>query len=122
MPQPINLMGSGSGTLLVRHQTRTLLHACPGSVVLEVEQVLHIPSQRSHPGVKVRALEVKHGLKVLLPYGVLLIRIRRSAIYSAAVEARRFSHREVRAMCAIISTPVLGSLPMTDPDHSSVGS
>jgi hypothetical protein len=35
-----------------------LLHAGPGSVVLEVEQVLHIPSQRSHPGMEVRALKV----------------------------------------------------------------
>jgi hypothetical protein len=41
--------------------------------VLEVEQVLYIPSQRSHPGVEVRALEVEHGLKALLPYRVLLI-------------------------------------------------
>jgi hypothetical protein len=73
MPQPLNLTGSGSGTLLVRRQTRTLLHACPGSVVLEVEQVLRVPSQRSHLGMEVRALEVIHGRKALLPYGVLLI-------------------------------------------------
>jgi hypothetical protein len=32
------------------------------------------------------------------------------------------SHREVRVMCAIISMLVLGSLPMTDLDHGSVGS
>jgi hypothetical protein len=41
--------------------------------VLEVEQVLHIPGQRSHPGVEVIALEVGHSLKELLLYGVLLI-------------------------------------------------
>jgi hypothetical protein len=41
--------------------------------MLEVEQVLHVPGQRSHPGVEVRALKVGHGLKALLPYGVLLI-------------------------------------------------
>jgi hypothetical protein len=45
MPQPPNLMSGGGGTLLIRHQMRTLLHACSGGVVLEVEQVLHIPSQ-----------------------------------------------------------------------------
>ena len=73
MPQPLNLTGGGSGTLLVCHQTRTLLHACPGGVVLQVEQVLRVPGQRSHPNVEVRALEVGHGLKTLLPYGVLLI-------------------------------------------------
>jgi hypothetical protein len=28
----------------------------------------------------------------------------------------------VRVMCVIISTPVLGSLLMTDPDHGSMGS
>jgi hypothetical protein len=73
MPQPLNLTDGGSGTLFVRHQTHTLLHACPGGVVLKVEQVLCVPSQRSHPGVEVRALKVGHGRKTLLPYGVLLI-------------------------------------------------
>jgi hypothetical protein len=73
MPQPLNLACGGGGTLLVRHQMRTLLPGCPGGVVLEVEQVLYVLDQRSHPGVKVRALEVGHGLKALLPYGVLLI-------------------------------------------------
>jgi hypothetical protein len=73
MPRPLNLMGGGSGTLLVRRQTRMLLHACPGSLVLKVEQVLRVPGQRSHPSMEVRALEVGHGLKTLLPYGVLLI-------------------------------------------------
>jgi hypothetical protein len=72
MHPPLNLTGGGSGTLLVRRQTSTL-HACPGGAVLKVEQVLHVPSQRSHPGVEVRALELGHGLKTLLPYGVLLI-------------------------------------------------
>jgi hypothetical protein len=73
MPQPLNLTGGGNGTLLVRRQMHTLLHACPGGVVLKVEQVLRVPGQRSHPDVEVRALEVGHGLKMLLPYGVLLI-------------------------------------------------
>jgi hypothetical protein len=41
--------------------------------VLEVEQALRIPGQRGHPGVDVRELEVRHGLKALLPYGALLI-------------------------------------------------
>jgi hypothetical protein len=73
MPQSLNHAGGGSGTLLVRRQTHTLLHACPGGVVLKVEQVLCVPGQQSHPGVEVRALEVGHGLKMLLPHGVLLI-------------------------------------------------
>jgi hypothetical protein len=73
MPQPMNLMSGGGGTLLVRCQTHTMLHACPGSVVLEVEQVLCILGQRSHPSMEVRALDVRHNLKALLPYGVLLI-------------------------------------------------
>jgi hypothetical protein len=41
--------------------------------VLKVEQVLRVPGQQSHPGVEVRALEVEHGRKMLLPYRVLLI-------------------------------------------------
>jgi hypothetical protein len=73
MPQPLNLTAGGSGALLVCRQTRTLLHACPGSVVLNVEQVLCVPGQRSHTGLEVRALEVRHGCKALLPYRVLLI-------------------------------------------------
>jgi hypothetical protein len=52
---------------------RTLLHPRPGGVMLEVEQVLHVPGQQSHPGVEVQALEVGHDLKALLPYRVLLI-------------------------------------------------
>jgi hypothetical protein len=73
MPQPLKLMGDGSDTPFVRRQTCTLLHACPGGVVLKVEQVMSVPGQRSHPDVEVRALEVGHDLKTLLPYGVLLI-------------------------------------------------
>jgi hypothetical protein len=45
MPQSPNLISGGGGTLLIRCQTRTLLHAYPGGVVLEVEQVLHVPGQ-----------------------------------------------------------------------------
>jgi hypothetical protein len=73
MPQPLNLLCSGGGTLLVRRQMHTLLPGCPGGVVLEVEEVLCVLGQQSHPNVKVRALEVGHGLKMLLPYEVLLI-------------------------------------------------
>jgi hypothetical protein len=39
MPQPVNLAGGGSATLLVRCQTCMLLHGCPSGVVLEIEQV-----------------------------------------------------------------------------------
>jgi hypothetical protein len=42
MPQALNLSCSGGGTLLIRRQTCMLLPGCPGSVVLEVEQVLHV--------------------------------------------------------------------------------
>jgi hypothetical protein len=73
MTQPLNLSCGGGSTLLVCHQTRTLLPGCPRGVVLEVEQVLRVHGQRSHPGVEVRALEVRHSLKTLLPYEVLLI-------------------------------------------------
>jgi hypothetical protein len=38
-------MGGGSGTLHVCCQTCTLLDACPGGVVLEVEQLLCILGQ-----------------------------------------------------------------------------
>jgi hypothetical protein len=37
MPQPLNLSGGSSGTLLVRRQMHTLLHAYPGGVMLKVE-------------------------------------------------------------------------------------
>jgi hypothetical protein len=73
MARPLNLSCGGGGTLLVRRQMRTLLPGCPSGVVLEVEQVLRVLGQQSHPDVEVRALEVGHGLKMLLPYGVLLI-------------------------------------------------
>jgi hypothetical protein len=74
MPQPNNLVGGGSGTLLVH-------------------------------------------LKMLLPYGVLLILNREKRdrqCYS--------SGEEVRAMRDISSTPGSGSLPMMNHDHGSMGS
>jgi hypothetical protein len=71
MSQPLNLAGGDSGTLLLCRQMCMLLHACHSGVVLKVEQVLIVPGQRSHPGVEVRSHEVGHGLKTLLPYGVL---------------------------------------------------
>jgi hypothetical protein len=122
MPQPLSLAGGGSGTLLVLHHTRTLLHACPGGVVLKVEQVLCVPSQRSHPGVEVRALEVGHGLKTLLPHGVLLIQNWEKRDRQCCCSGKAVSHKEVRVMCTISSTPVLGLLPMMDPNHGYVGS
>jgi hypothetical protein len=73
VPQPLNLSCDGGHTLLVWCQTRTLLPGCPRDVVLEVEQVLCVLGQRSHPDVEVRALEVVHSLRTLLPYRVLLI-------------------------------------------------
>jgi hypothetical protein len=73
MPQPLNLIGGGGGTLLVHRQMHTLLPSHPGGVVLKVEQVLCIPGQQCHPSVEVRALKVRHGLKALLPHGVPLI-------------------------------------------------
>jgi hypothetical protein len=45
MPKPLNLAGGSSGTLLIRRQTRMLLHTYLGSVVLKVEQVLRVPGQ-----------------------------------------------------------------------------
>jgi hypothetical protein len=38
-------MSGDSGILLVCRQTHMLLYACPGSVLLEVEQELRIPGQ-----------------------------------------------------------------------------
>jgi hypothetical protein len=69
--------------------------------VLKVEQVLHIPGQRSHPGVKVRAHEVRHGRKTLLPYGVLLIPDREKRDRQCGGSSEAVSYREVRKMCAM---------------------
>jgi hypothetical protein len=38
-------MQSSGGVLLVCHQTHMLLHDDPGGVVMEVEQILRVPSQ-----------------------------------------------------------------------------
>jgi hypothetical protein len=59
--------------LLIHGQMHTLLDDGPAGVVLQVEQVPHVLGHHSHTGVDVRALEVGHGLRVLLPHGVLLI-------------------------------------------------
>jgi hypothetical protein len=52
---------------------QTLLDDSPGSAGLQVEHVLHVPGKRSHAGVEVRALGVRHGLKTLLPHRILLV-------------------------------------------------
>jgi hypothetical protein len=73
--------------------------------------------------MEVRALEVGHGLQVLLPYMVLLIlNSKKSDRQCATVVARQSSHTEVWVMCAIISMPVLGSLPTTDLGEGCAGS
>jgi hypothetical protein len=71
--------------------------------------------------MEVRALEVGHGREMLLPYGVLLIPNQKERDRQCGCSGRS-SDREVRAMCAIISLPVSGSLSMTDPDHGLAGS
>jgi hypothetical protein len=116
MPQPLNLTGGGSGTLFVRRPTHTLLHGRVGNVVLEV------PGQRSHPSVEVRVLDVRHGLKALLPYGVLLIPNQQKCDRQCCCSGEVVLAEGDEAMCAIISTLLSGSVPMTNPDHGSMGS
>jgi hypothetical protein len=45
----------------------------PDGVMLQVEQVLHKLGRRSDAAAEVGTLEVRHGLKALLPHGVFLI-------------------------------------------------
>jgi hypothetical protein len=71
--QLLELLRNGGVVLIVCRQTHTLLHDNPNGVKLQVEQVLHILGHRSHVSAKVRALEVRHGLKALLPHGIFLI-------------------------------------------------
>jgi hypothetical protein len=78
---------------------------------------MRVPSQRSHPCMEVRALDVKHGLKALLPYKVLLILIREKHDRQRRCSCEAILEQGVRVMCAIISMPMSGSLPTTDPDH-----
>jgi hypothetical protein len=58
---------------MTRGQMQTVLDDSPGGVVLQVDHVLRVLGQRSHANVEVRALGVGHGLKTLLPHGILLI-------------------------------------------------
>jgi hypothetical protein len=71
--QLLKLTRNGIVVLIVCGQMHTLLHDSPGGVMLQVEQVLRILGHRNHVGAEVRALEVRHGLKALLPHGVFLI-------------------------------------------------
>jgi hypothetical protein len=50
-----------------------LLDDGPVSAGLQVKHVLHVPGQRCHAGVEVRALRVGHSLKTLLPHRILLV-------------------------------------------------
>jgi hypothetical protein len=59
--------------LLKRAQVQTLSNDGPASAGLQVKHVLHVPGQRSHANVEVRALGVGHDLKTLLPHSILLV-------------------------------------------------
>jgi hypothetical protein len=108
--------------LLVCGQAHTLLHASPGGGVLEVEHVLRVHGQRSHPGVEMRALEVGHGLKALMLYGALLIPNRekreRYCCYSSEAALTQLGKSGV---CHHLVGGV-GLAADDRPDHSSMGS
>jgi hypothetical protein len=72
--------------------------------------------------VEVRALEVGHSRKTLLPYGVLLIPDQKKRDRQCGGSGAVVLTQRGEAMCAIISMPVSGSLSMTDPDHGLTGS
>jgi hypothetical protein len=59
--------------LLKQARVQTLLDDGPGSASMQVKHVLHVPGQRSHADVEVRALRVGHGLKTLLSHMILLV-------------------------------------------------
>jgi hypothetical protein len=61
------------GMLLKRVQVQTMLDDGPGGAVLHVEHVPRVLGQCCHAGMEVRALGVGHGLKTLLPHGILQI-------------------------------------------------
>jgi hypothetical protein len=69
----LELVRNSVVVLIICGQTHTLLHDNPGNVMLQVEQVLRILGHHSHAGAKLMALEVRHGLKALLPHGIFMI-------------------------------------------------
>jgi hypothetical protein len=69
----LELMRNGGVVLIVCSQTHMRLHDRLGGVMLQVEQVLCVLGHRSHASAEVRALEIRHSLKVLLPHGIFLI-------------------------------------------------
>ncbi len=52
---------------------QTLPNDGPTSVGMQVKHVLHVPGQRSHASMEVRALGVGHNLQTLLPHRILLV-------------------------------------------------
>jgi hypothetical protein len=69
----LELVRNGGVVLIVCSQTHARLHDSLGGVMLLVEQVLRVLGHRSHAGAEVRALEIRHSLKALLPHGIFLI-------------------------------------------------
>jgi hypothetical protein len=72
MLQLLELTRNGGVVLIVCGQPHTLLHDSSGGVVLQVAQVLFILGHGSHVDIEVRALDVGHGLKALLPHMIFL--------------------------------------------------
>jgi hypothetical protein len=71
--QLLKLVRNGGVVLIVCGKTHMLLHDHPDGVMLQVEQVLRVLGHHNHASAEVRALEVRHNLKVLLPHRIFLI-------------------------------------------------
>jgi uncharacterized protein YjlB len=71
--------------------------------------------------MEVRALEVGHGLKVLLPYGIPLMMNQEEHDWHLRGSGKAGLTWEVSATCAACSTVSSSSVPMTVPIHGSIG-
>jgi hypothetical protein len=101
MLQLPKLAWDGGVAFIACSHTHALLDNGPGKVVLQVEWVLSVLDHHIHTGMEVRALEVGHGLKALLPYGGPWLRIGMSVIGITTVAVRRLSHKEVSLACVV---------------------
>jgi hypothetical protein len=99
-PKPLHHVRREGSLLGVRVQMHTLLSDDSAGVVLQVEEVPRVLGHLSRTGAVVWAGEVTHGLKALLPLGLILITDREErdrCIGSGGMTALGTMQREPRA-------------------------
>jgi hypothetical protein len=107
--------------LLKRARVQMLPYDGPAGAGLQIKQCCAYPANAVMPAWKWGPSGLDTATRRCFHTGSSWLRIGKSVIGIVAVSARRVSHREVSATCAVCSTVSSSSTPMTVVIHGSIG-